>query len=156
MKRHKKRRKGETKLGQRQKQKKQKGRRLKRKGRRWVEAWARATSLQRDIPPKDTTRMPHASTGARYPRNFSLYCLLALHDYTILHYPTLRGRPLIQRIPQVLRHLIPQVLRHPGKPLLKGMLLFLPQRTSLLLRRLPEPRSELGLVLGPPFSHIGW
>jgi hypothetical protein len=89
--------------------------------------------------------MPHASTGARYQRHFSLYCLLALHYYTTLRHAR---RPLIQRIPQV--------LRHPGKPLLKGMLLFLPQRTSLLLRRLPEPRSELGLVLGPPFSHIGW
>lgn len=66
---------------------------------------------------------------------------ITLHYYHI----TLRdaGQPLIQRILQILWHLILQILRHLVKPLLKGMLLFLPQRTSLLLRQMPEPRFKL-------------
>jgi hypothetical protein len=79
--------------------------------------------------------------------------------YTVVHCTTTTLRharqPLIQRIPQVLRHRILQILRHLIKPLLKGMLLFLPQRTSLFLRQLPEPRSEL--MLGPsPLAHRVW
>ena len=44
----------------------------------------RATPLQRDIPPKDATRMPHASTGARYPRHFTLHYITLHHYYTTL------------------------------------------------------------------------